>query len=99
MKNRRNERVFIDSSISNKSVDVLVYYKDKSDWDIESGEIDLNCLWRNFNLAYIGYKTECLILNYFNSRGYHVTEYVFPMSFFDIDNFHSKEFKKYDPKY
>ena len=99
MKNRRNECVSIDYSISNKSVDVLVYYKNKANWNIKSGESGLNRLWRNFNLAYIGYKTECLTLNYSDGRGFHVTEHVFPMKYFNIVNFHSEEFKKYDPSY
>ena len=99
MKNRRNERVSVDYSISNKSVDVLVFYKNKSDWGVKNGEADINRLWRNFNLAYIGYKTECLTLNYFDQRGFYVTEYAFPMKFFNIDNFYLDEFKKYEPRY
>ena len=99
MKNRRNENISIDYSISNKSVDLLVYYKDKADWDIENGREDINRLCRNFNLAYIGYKTECLALNYTTQNGFYVTEYVFPMQLFNIDNFHSTEFKKYEPNY
>ena len=92
MKNRQNENVSIEYSISNKSVDVLVLYKDKKYWDAENMRVDINRLWRNFNLAYIGYKTECLTLSYTNQNGFYVSEYSFPMQFFDIDNFHSAEF-------
>ena len=36
IKNRK-ENVSIDYSISNKSVDIVVRYKSKNDWDIEDG--------------------------------------------------------------
>ena len=64
MKNRQNDKVSIESFISNKLVDVLVFYKHKADWDIENGRQDINRLWRNFNLVFIGYKRDCLVLNY-----------------------------------
>ena len=95
----RKENVSIDYPISNKSVDIVVRYKSKNDWDIEDGRRDLNRLWRNFNLSFIGYKTECLILNYTTSNNRFVTEYFFPMKFFNINNFHSQEFKKYESKH
>ena len=88
IKNRK-EDVSIDYSISNKSVDIIVRYKSKSGWDVEDGRKDFNWLWRNFNLSFTGYKTECLILNYTNQNNRFVTEYFFPMKFFNIDNFHS----------
>ena len=98
VKNRKEE-VSIDYSISNKSVDIIVRYISKADWNIEDGRKDLNRLWRNFNLSFIGYKTECVILNNRNLNGQFVTEYFFPMKFFNIDNFFSQEFKKYESKY
>ena len=97
--NRQSDRVLIDYAISIKSVDVLAYYKNKADWDVQDGRQDFNRLWRNFNLAYIGYKTECVILNYVDFLNNYVTEHFFPMKLFNIDNFRSKEFEKYDPKY
>ena len=95
----RKEKVSIDYSISNKSVDIIIRYNSNADWDIEDGRKDLNRLWRNFNLSFIGYKTECVILNYRNVNGQFVTEYIFPVIFFNIDNFHSLEFEKYESKY
>ena len=96
---RKREKVSIDYSISNKSLDIIVRYNFEKDWDIENARVDLNRLWRNFNFAFIGYKTECLILKYENEKCNFVVEYFFPMQSFNIDNFHSLEFKKYDPKY
>ena len=75
-----------------------VFYSDKEDWNIENGEKDLNRLWKNFNLAFIGYKSECVTLNY-PSNGLYVTEYFFPMKYFNIDNFYSLEFQKYESEY
>ena len=98
MKNRQNDKVSIESFISNKLVDVLVFYKHKADWDIENGRQDINRLWRNFNLVFIGYKRDCLVLNY-NAKDRYVTEYIFPMHFFNIENFHSVEFQKYESTY
>ena len=98
-RNRKNEKVSIDYVISNKSVEIYVTYEDKADWDIESGKIDLNRLWKNFNLPFIGYKSECVTLTYTNMNDYHVTEYVFTMIFFNIDSFYSDEFKNYNPNY
>ena len=98
IKNRK-ENVSLGYSISNKSVDIIVRYKEKADWDIEDRRKDLNRLWKNLNLSFIEYKTECVVLNYRNSYWHYVTEYFFPMIFFNIDNFHSKEFRNYDPKY
>ena len=98
MKNRENHKVSIEYSISNKSVDVLVFYKDRADWDDENGRQDINQCWRSFNLAFIGYKLDCLVLNY-RARGFYVTEYTFPMQHFNIDNFHSAEFQKYESAY
>ena len=99
IKNRKKDRLPFDFSISNKSVDIIVRCRAQSDWNVEEGRKDLNRLWRNFNLSVIGYKTECVVLNYRNSFWNYVTEYFFPMIFFNIDNFHLKEFEKYDPEY
>ena len=98
MKSRRNSKVSIEYLISNKLVDVLVYYKHREDWDDDNGRQDINRLWENINLAFIGYKAVCLVLNY-RARGLYVTEYTFPMQYFNIDNFHSADFQKYEPSY
>ena len=96
---RKKENVSINYSISNKSVDIIVRYNFEEDWDVEDARHDLNLLWRNFNLAFIGYKTDCLILKYENDKYKFVTEYFFPMKSFNIDNFHSLEFQKHECKY
>ena len=98
IKNRRTDTVSIDYNISTRSVDIMVFYLDKEDWNIENGEKDLNRLWKNFNFAFIGYKSECLTLNY-PANGLYVTEYFFPMKFFNIDTFYSLEFQKFESEY
>ena len=99
IKNREKENLSFDFSISNKSLDIIVRYRSQRDWDVEEGIKDLNRLWRNFNLSFIGYKSECVLLEYHNSFWNYIPEYFFPMVFFNIGNFHSKEFEKYDPEY
>ena len=99
IKNNKNDNISIDYSISNKSVDIIVRSKSKNDWDIEEGRKNLNRFWKNFNLAFIGYKTECVILQYRDSHFRYITEYFFPMIFFNLENFHSKEFLKYNNVY
>ena len=84
IKNRRSDNVTIDYKISTKYVDILVFYSDKEDWNIKNGENDTNRLWKNLNLAFIGYKSKCLTLNY-PANGLYVTEYFFPMKHFNID--------------
>ena len=73
---------------------ILVFYKRKGDWNVKNGEADLNRLWKNFNLAFIGYKNKCLVLNYKRYDVY-LTEYLFPILYFNIENFHSLEFQQY----
>ena len=93
------EGLSFDFSISNSSVDLIVRYNKQVDWDIEKGRFNINHFWRNFNLAFIGYKTECVVLNYRNVHNKFVTEYFFPMIKFNIENFHSKEFSNYNNEY
>ena len=64
IKNNESEGLPFDYSISNKSVDIVVHYNNQNDWDIERGRENIDRLWRNFNLAFIGYKTKCVVLNY-----------------------------------
>ena len=64
IKNNESEGLPFDYSISNKSVDIVVRYNNQNDWDIERGRENIDRLWRNFNLAFIGYKTKCVVLNY-----------------------------------
>ena len=49
-------------------------------------------------IAFIGYKRDCLVLNY-KAKDRYVTEYTFPMHYFNIENFHSAEFQKYESAY
>ena len=98
---RKNEAsgVCIDYSISNKSVYIFVFHK-PGNWDIEQGRNDLNRLWKNFNLAFIGYKAHCTVLKYHNAETQNaITENMFPMLNFNIENFHSPEFQKYTSDY
>ena len=75
---RKKENVSINYSISNKLVDIIVCYNFEQDWDVEDARNDLKRLWRNLNLAFIGYKTECLILKHRNNTHKFVVEYFFP---------------------
>ena len=98
IRNRRDENIKFTYDISNKAVEICVHYKKKKHWRPSNGESDLNRLWRNFNLAFIGYKEKCLVLNY-RKNNFYLTEYLFPMIYFNIDNFHSLEFKNYESGY
>ena len=99
IKNNKSESLSFDFSISNSSVDLIVRYNNQTDWNIKKGREDINRLWRNFNLAFIGYRSECLVLNYRTMQSKFVTEYCFPMNKFNIENFHSKEFSNYNKEY
>ena len=79
IKNNESEALSFDYSISNKLVDLVVRYNNQSDWDVEKGRENVNRLWRNFNLAFIGYKSNCVLLNYRTVHNKFVTEYFFPM--------------------
>ena len=92
-KNNESEGLSFDYSISNTSVDLIVRYTKQGEWDIEKGRENINRLRRNFNLGFIGYKTECVVLNYRTVHNKFVTEYFFPMIKFNIENFYSKEFR------
>ena len=93
IKNNECEGLSFDYSISNTSVDLIVRYNKQNEWDIEKGRENINRLWRNFNLAFIGYKTECVVSNYRTVHNKFVTEYFFPMIKFNIENFYSKDFR------
>ena len=95
IKNNESEGLLFDYSISNTSVDLIIRYNNQSDWNVEKGRENINRLWRNFNLAFIGYKSECIVLNYRTIHNKFVTEYFFPMIKFNIENFHSKEYRSY----
>ena len=93
IKNNESDGLFFDYSISSASVDLVVRYNDKNDWDIEKGRENIDQLWRNFNLTFIGYESKCIVLNYRTVHNKFVTEYIFPMIKFNSENFHSKEFR------
>ena len=97
-RNRMDENTKFTYDVSNKEAEVCVHYKKRKHWSPSNGESDLNRLWWNFNLAFIGYKEKCLVLNYRRNNSY-VTEYLFPMLYFNIGNFHSLEFQYYEPGY
>ena len=94
------QTVSINYFLSNKSVDIIVCYNFEENWDVEAARDDLNRLWRKFNPAFIGYDTKCYVIkNFYAHCNKFGVEYIFPMKFFNIDNFHSEEFKIYDAKY
>ena len=99
IKNNSSENLSFDFSISNSSVDLIVCYNKQTDWDKEKTRSEINRLWRNFNLAFIGYKSECIVLNYRTAHAKFVTEYCFSMIKFNLENFHSKEFSNYNNEY
>ena len=99
IKNNKKDNISFDYSISNKSVDIIVRSSSETGWNVEEGRRNLNRLWKNFDLAFIGYKTDCVVLQYCYSHWRYVTEYFFPMIFFNLENFHSKDFEKYNNVY
>ena len=86
-----NNETKIGFFISNNSVDIAVFHRENK-WDFEKGRLEIDQLWKDFNLAFIGYKPNCSVIRYKHDSGAFVTEYMFPMIFFNIDNFHSPEF-------
>ena len=98
IRNRKDDELKFSYDISNKYASVFVHYKNRKDWNVENGKHDLNRLWKNFNLAFIGYKPQCLVLNYKKDNIY-TTEYMFPMLHFNIENVHSLDFQKYEANY
>ena len=98
IRNRKYDNRRFEYNISNRAVEILVFYKNKKDWNVKNGRNDVDRLWKNFNLAFIGYTSKCVVLDY-EREGFFVKEYLFPMCFFNIDNFHSPEFQQYDPNY
>ena len=94
IKNNMATNLSFDYSITNESVDIIVRYNSEKEWDIEKGRQNLDKLWRNFNLAFIGYKTNCVVLNYRSKTNKFVTEYFFQMINFNFENFRSKEYNK-----
>ena len=82
-----------DFNISNSSVDLIVKYSNLNSWDSEKGRHDIDNLWKAYNLAFIGYKAHCNVLKYRACNGKFVTEYTFTMLKFNLENFHSSEFK------
>ena len=96
----KTDSVSINYFLSNKSVDIIVRYNFEENWDTEAARNDLDRLWRNFNLAFISHDTKCYVIKDFYAHcNKFCVEYIFPMKFFNIDNFHSEEFKIYDAKY
>ena len=87
-----------DFSISNSSVELIVRYSKQDQWDREKGRRNIDCLWKNFNLAFIRYNSHCNVLTY-RTNMHFVTEYSFTMLKFNIENFHSAEFEKYNNTY
>ena len=93
IKNNKTDGVSFDFNISNSSVDLIVKYSNLHNWDSEKGRYDIDNLWKAYNLAFIGYKPHCNVLKYRTCDSKFVTEYTFTMLKFNLENFHSREFK------
>ena len=98
IKNNKSDGLSFDFVISNSSVDLIVRYSTLDEWDIEKGRRNIDRLWENFNLAFIGYNSHCNVLTYRSNMAF-VTEYSFAMLKFNFENFHSPEFDNYDNTY
>ena len=98
IKNNKSDGLSFDFTISNSSVDLIVRYSKLDEWDIEKGRINIDRLWKNFNLAFIGYNSHCNVITYKTNMTF-VTEYSFIMLKFNIENYHSPEFAKYNNTY
>ena len=95
IKNSKRNHAKFTYNISAKAVSICVCYEKKADWSNSDGERYLNRLWRNFNLAFIGFRDRCLVLKYNRKKNYfrdYFTEYLFPMLHFNMENFYSLEF-------
>ena len=64
IKNNKSDGLSFDFVISNSSVDLIVKYSNPNQWDTEKGRREIDKLWKNFNLAFIGYKSHCNVLQY-----------------------------------
>ena len=98
IKNNKSDGLSFDFTISNSSVDLIVRYSKLDKWDIEKGRINIDRLRKNFNLAFIGYNSHCNVITYKTNMTF-VTEYSFTMLKFNIENYHSPEFAKYNNTY
>ena len=98
IKNNKSDGLSFDFVISNSSVDLIVRYSKLDEWDIEKGRRNIDRLWKNFNLAFIGYSSHCNVLTY-RTNNFFVTEYFFTMLKFNLENFHLPEFNNYDNSY
>ena len=98
IKNKKSNGLSFDFSISNSSVDLIVRYSNPDEWDQEKGRKNIDRLWKNFNLAFIGYNSHCNVVTYRTNMQF-VTEYSFTMLKFNYENFHSAEFAKYNNTY
>ena len=98
IKNNKSHGLSFDFSISNSSVELIVRYSKEDQWDQEKGRRNIDRLWKNFNLAFIGYNSHCNVLRY-RTNMHFVTEYSFTMLKINIENFHSAEFEKYNNTY
>ena len=95
IKNMKKKDIKFTYDISTNAVSICVCYKDRYGWSNSEGKKYLNKLWKNFNLAFIGYKDRCLVLKYDRNKNHfrdYFTEYLFPMIRSNIDNFYSSEF-------
>ena len=99
IKNNKSDGLSFDFVISNSSVDLIVKYSNPNQWDTEKGRREIDKLWKNFNLAFIGNKSHCNVLQYRTFGSFYVTEYSFTTLKFNMENFHSSEFNKYDNLY
>ena len=59
---------------------------ENGEWNDNFGRKKLNVLIKRYNLAFIGYKNECLSLRNCNYE----IEYIIPMSHFNLDNYYSE---------
>ena len=58
----------------------MVFHRENK-WDFEKGRLEIDQLWKDFNVAFIGYKPNCSVIRYKHDSGAFVTEYMFPMIF------------------
>ena len=93
IKKMKRKNVKLTYEVNTFCVSIFVCYKSNGDWNVLASKKYLNKLWKDFNLAFIGYRHRCLVLNYRRKKFKDsVTEYLFPMKHFSIDNFYSSDF-------
>ena len=73
--------------LNTSAVSIVVYHKTNF-WNEKRGRKYVNRLIKKYNLAFIGYKNECIVLRKNNFE----LEYMILMIHFNLDNYYSENY-------